>query len=518
MMLDLPSSLAQAFSQMSTEASPFLERARECARQTLPHLIPPEGGGRGQRARTGFSNFGARCVNSLSAKLLMALLGAGRQSFFKYEVPDHILDQLNAAQMRSQVDEAMARYEKAIQHDIETTPVRTPVGEAIKHLLVAGNVLLFQTNAGAVKLYPLGQYVVSRDGEGNVLCTVSVDNLSPATLPEDIREEVIAKLKAERRTNEKTVKVYTGVYRRANDWRVWQEVEGKTIPSSKGTYPLEANPWLPLRGIPRPGESYGGSIVEDYLGYLTTLEGLTAAATKGIAAAAKVVYLRRSNSTVRADRLAKSQTGDVIDGNADDVTVLQTEKSRDFNDCRALIADLKEELAYAFALNQAVQRQAERVTAEEIRFMAQELDATLGGLYSSLSQEFQLPFLQRRQHQMTKTGKLPRLPVKALKPVILTGLDALGRGAELDNLSVLTSKVVDLGGVQALERHMHFTDLIRRFTTALGIKPEGLVKTEDEVASYDQQQQQQLMIEKLGPNAVTQMGNMAQSQMAPQGA
>ncbi|WP_416142518.1 portal protein [Escherichia coli] len=44
--------------------------------------------------------------------------------------------------------------------------------------------------------------------------------------------------------------------------------------------------------------------------------------------------------------------------------------------------------------NSAVQRTGERVTAEEIRYVASELEDTLGGVYSILSQELQLPLVR----------------------------------------------------------------------------------------------------------------------------
>lgn len=46
-------------------------------------------------------------------------------------------------------------------------------------------------------------------------------------------------------------------------------------------------------------------------------------------------------------------------------------------------------------LNSAVQRNGERVTAEEIRYVAGELEDTLGGVYSLLSQELQLSLIRR---------------------------------------------------------------------------------------------------------------------------
>ena len=51
-------------------------------------------------------------------------------------------------------------------------------------------------------------------------------------------------------------------------------------------------------------------------------------------------------------------------------------------------------MSYAFLLHTAIQRDAERVTAQEIRYMAEQLETAMGGVYSLLSQEFQLPLVK----------------------------------------------------------------------------------------------------------------------------
>jgi hypothetical protein len=502
----LPTSLKGEYERLASERSPYLTRARDASKLTVPTLIPPEGRTASGKLRSGYSNFGARCVNSLSSKLLLAVLPA-RQAFFRFEVEDRLLEQLGGKEMRSEVDKALASMEDVVQTDIETTPTRTPVGEAIKHLLVAGNVLIYMLPEGGVRTYPLHSYVCMRDESGTVLRLVAEDKVSPLTLPDTVRGPVMTRL-AERQSPDKTVCIYTGVFRNGNHWKVWQEVEGIEIPESRGTYPIDASPWLPLRWTPVDGESYGRSMVEDYLGYFTSLEALTAALVKGTAIAAKVVYMRNPAGTAKARDLTRSETGDVIDGKADDVHALQSEKRADFQTCREMINDLKEELAYAFAMNQAIQRNAERVTAEEIRFMAQELDSLLGGNYSTISLEFQLPFLRRKMLELQRAGKLPALPQKALRPVIVTGLDALGRGAELENLKAFVKDVVDLGGPDALKTYLAFDDLLKRLSTARGIKAEGLVKPPEVVAQEQQAQTLQGLVERLGPNAVTQLGQL----------
>lgn len=517
--MQLPVSLKQEYERLSTDRSPYLLRARDASKYTVPTLLPPEGRTSGGKLRSGYSNYGARCVNSLSSKLLLAILPA-RQSFFRLQVGDNILTQLGGPQVRADVERALADYEAIIQADIEETPTRTPVGEGVKHLLVAGNVLTYMLPEGGVKCYPLHSYVCQRDDAGNVLRTIAEDRVSPMTLPESIRGAVKARLlerAGQHGHPDKTVNIYTGVFRHGNHWKVWQEVEGIKVPASDGSYPLDASPWMPLRWTPVSGESYGRGLVEDYLGYFISLEALTAALVKGTAVAAKVVYLRNPNGVTKASALTRSETGDVIDGKPDDVHALQSEKAQDFRTAREMINDLKEELAYAFALNQAIQRNAERVTAEEIRYMAQELDSLLGGNYSTLSQEFQRPFLRRKMLELEKAGKLPALPKKALRPVIVTGLDALGRGAELDNLRALVKDIVDLGGPQALETYVSFDDLLKRLTTARGVKADGLIKPKEVVAAEQQQKQQLAMMQQLGPNAINQIGQLAKAGMAPQG-
>ena len=66
--------------------------------------------------------------------------------------------------------------------------------------------------------------------------------------------------------------------------------------------------------------------------------------------------------------------------------------------------------------------------------MAQELENSLGGIYSILTQEFQLVYLKRRMHMMVRAGKAPKLPDNLVKPKIVTGLQGLGRGNDRNKL------------------------------------------------------------------------------------
>jgi hypothetical protein len=322
-------------------------------------------------------------------------------------------------------------------------------------------------------------------------------------------------------TGDEDLKLYTKIYRENSDYyRVYQEVEGQIVPGSEGRYKKDLMPWLALRMVHLDGEDYGRSFVEEYLGDLKSLEGLMEALVSSAAASAKLVFMVRPNASVRRTDLAQSKNGDVILGDPNDVKVLQTEKYPDMRVVLETVQRIEDRLSFAFLLNTAIQRNAERVTAEEIRFMAQELEAALGGVYSILSQEMQLPVVNILMTGMSAAKKIPKLPKGTVTPVIVTGVEALGRGNDLNKLRTYIQDLVQLAQVspETIQR-VNFGDLVTRLATGHGIDTIGLIKTEQELQAEMQQQQQaqqqQMMAEAMkdsAPGAIREVVKANQQQ------
>jgi hypothetical protein len=152
-------------------------------------------------------------------------------------------------------------------------------------------------------------------------------------------------------------------------------------------------------------------------------------------------------------------------------------------------------------LNTSVQRDGERVTAEEIRYMARELEDALGGVYSVLSKELQLPVVTVFMAQMVRQKKLPVLPEGKVKLVIVTGLEALGRSHELVKLNTWLSEISVLGP-EIVAPYINVSEFIARVSLATGVNEQGLVKSEEEVAQAQQQAQQQQMQKELTSDVI----------------
>ena len=448
------------------------------------------------------------------------LLLPPNQPFFRLAIEGKAKQQVDEQpQVKTSIEKSLAKIEREVMSKIEALSLRVPIFEAIKQLIVGGNVLCHIPKQGTMRVFPLNQFVCKRDGEGNILEIVVKESISILSLDEDVRQLVIQKMSKEEIKSETNCDLYTHIYK-LNDKKFYicQEVHGIKIPSSIGEHNADQLPWLALRMIRVDGEDYGRSYVEEYIGDLKSLEGLSQAMVESSAASAKMVFMVKPNSTTKKRDIAVSRNGDIITGNKDDVSVLQAEKFYDLQTVEKAIGRLEERLQYAFLLNTAIQRQAERVTAQEIRYMANELETAMGGIYSLLSQELQLPLVQLLMIRMGSKNEIPKLPKGSVRPTIITGVEALGRGNDLQKLSEFVGQVAQLAQIYPQAANLlNVGDLVERLATGHGIETEGLIKSPEQLQQEQMQQQQMQMQQQMMDTAQDVAPKVADNVTKPQG-
>lgn len=471
------------YERLKNDRAPYETRAENCAQYTIPSLFPKESDNASTEYTTPWQAVGARGLNNLASKLMLALFPV--QTWMKLTISEYEAKQLlNDPEGLAKVDEGLSMVERIIMNYIESNSYRVTLFEALKQLCVAGNALLYLpepegTAYNPMKLYRLSSYVVQRDAYGNVLQIVTRDQIAFSALPEDVREAV-EKSGGEKKSDD-TVDVYTHVYLddETGEYQRYEEVEGEEIQGSDGSYPREACPYIPIRMVRLDGESYGRSYIEEYLGDLRSLENLQEAIVKMSMISSKVIGLVNPAGITQPRRLTKAQTGDFVPGRADDISFLQLEKQADFTVAKSVSDAIEARLSFAFMLNSAVQRTGERVTAEEIRYVASELEDTLGGIYSILSQELQLPMVRVLLKQLQATQQIPELPKEAVEPTINTGLEAIGRGQDLDKLNRCIQAWAALAPM-AQDPDINLGVIKLRIANAIGIDTSGILKTQEQ--------------------------------------
>jgi len=361
-----------------------------------------------------------------------------------------------------------------------------------------------------LKHFPLNRYVVNRDGNGNVLEIVTKELISRKVLGVELPDpEPNNVAGGNSRSDGEDVEVYTCVKldSKSGRWVWYQEADDKILPNSRSTAPKNASPWLVLRFNTVDGEDYGRGRVEEFLGDLRSLEGLSQALVEGSAAAAKVVFLVSPSSTTKPKTIADAGNGAIVQGRPEDVAVIQVGKTADFGTAAQMAQQLERRIAEAFM--QLNIRQSERTTAEEVRLTQMELEQQLGGIFSLLTIEFLIPYLNRTLLILQRSKEIPSIPKDLVRPQIVAGVNALGRGQDRESLQQFIGTIAQTLGPEALMKYINPSEAIKRLAAAQGIDVLNLVKTEQQMQEEMQAQQQAAQQQAL----VDQAGQLAGSPM-----
>ena len=150
-------------------------------------------------------------------------------------------------------------------------------------------------------------------------------------------------------------------------------------------------------------------------------------------------------------------------------------------------------------------RNAERVTAEEVRLTQLELEQSLGGLFSLLTVEFLVPYLNRTLLILQRTNQIPRLPKDIVRPKIVAGINSLGRGQDNEALTRFIGTIAQTLGPEALITYIDPSEAIKRLAAAQGIDVLNLVRTAEQLA----QQKEQRQADMANKSLVDQAGQLA---------
>ena len=501
---------SERYSKLSANRAQFLDTAVECSELTLPYLIQHDLKQRGgkQHLSQPWQSVGAKAVVTLAAKLMLAILPP-QTSFFKLQVRDDKLGEELDPRMRSELDLSFSKIERMIMDYIAASSDRVVVHQALKHLIVSGNALIFMGKDG-LKHFPLQRFVVERDGNGNVIEIVTKEIINRKVLglepPNPLQYPNDPNKKG---TDEDDVEVYTCVKQDVSSGRwVWhQEADDLILEGSRSSAPKNASPWLVLRFNTVDGEDYGRGRVEEFIGDLRSLNGLSQALVEGSSVAAKVVFMVSPSATTKPQTLAQSGNGAIIQGRPEDVGVVQVGKTADFATASQLAAQIEKRVLDAFLVLNI--RQSERTTAEEVRMTQMELEQQLGGLFSLLTVEFLVPYLDRILLVLQRSNQIPKLPKNLVRPKIVAGVNALGRGQDRESLTMFVQTIAQTLGPEALMKFIDPSEAIKRLAAAQGIDVLNLVKTEEQL----QQEMQQAQAAQAQQSMMDQAGQLASSPM-----
>lgn len=507
------------FQFLATDRQAFLDSARECAALTLPYLLTAEGQTSGGKLPIPWQSLGARGCNVLASKLMLGLFPVN-QSFFKLSINDAELQAIPnvTPQIKAEVDLSLSKMEKIIMQQISESSDRVILNAAMKHLIVTGNVLLFSGKKN-LKIYPLDRYVISRDGDGNATEIICVESIHRSLLPKEFQTisqdrdanapgEDGPKFGTTGSTDIDDADVYTCAKLQDGQWKWHQEIDDKIVSGSHSSAPKNLSPWLPLRWNICDGEPYGRGKVEETIGDLKSLDGLTESLVSGSAASAKVVFTVAPSASLKPQSLARAQSGSIIVGRKDDVSVINVGKTADFRTVFEMIQDINKRLSESFLI--LTPRKSERTTAFEVDAVRSELNEQLSGVFGNLTTDLLAPYMARKLQQLQRSKKVPPLPKGVVQPIVVAGLNGVGRQADKASLMEFIQTAAQGLGPQAIAQYIDPAEFLKRLAASQGIDTLNLIKSPETM----QGEKDEMKNDATQQTVMSQLGQLSKSPLA----
>ena len=510
-MIDIMNISARStYSKLSGDRQLYLNRARLASQLTIPQLYPFVDETSNVTYPNPYQSLGARGVNNLANKIILSLFPPAT-AFFKLGLNQ--IKQKESGVSEGDIKKAMFTIEKGIINEMEISQLRAVLVDSIKQGIVGGSSVIYVPRSGKPRFFDLKNFVIKRSKSSVVIKLVTKESINFMELDHEVQEQ-LTELEDKERSGEKPLQLYTlSILNSDGKYHVVQEIKGNKIKGTDAIYPKESFPYIFMPFVDR-GEDYGRSYIEDYMGDLQSYEGLRQSILEASAESARLIYLVKPNAVITPKKLQKARSGDVLLGSPDDVTTLQADKRLDVGMAQQEAEVLRTDLSTIFLLDSAVRRNAERVTAEEIRRVSQELEVALGGIYSTLANVLQEPLVRLYLKRLVSKGVIPDILKNSVELEITTGSAALGRGTEFRALESFMNSAVNLLGQEA-GKYLNIPEALNRMAYSLDVNTGDLVKTDEQLqAEAAAAQQQQLEQQAVAPaiNAANQQQMQQQQQ------
>lgn len=433
----------------------LITRATMYANWTLPWLMADlslvSGNQRAVLERD-YQEYGALLTNNLASKLAQ-LLFPGHFPFFRIKPTGQMRKRAQQQGKEAVLDSNLAKLELDASKRVFRNASYAQLTNMLKYLIVTGSALVHRDKAsGATRVWGLRSFGIQRDGSGRMLDCV----LREFHVFEGLEPEIQRQLRAEDRSYKpgRRVEVYTRVQRRLNsagDWYIEETQQVDTHPVGEvNKYPPHLCPWITPTWNLITGEHYGRGLVEDFAGGFAKLSNASEAAALYGIEIMRVIHLVAQGGGTDIDSLITAETGEYVRGDEKSITAHEAGDAQKLQQVLEMIQTGVTTLSRAF-MYQGGTRDAERVTKYELERDAREAEFVLGGTYSILSQNVQVPLANLLIWEEDEEATLAALVTKQIAPEVEAGLPALGRSADVQNLLLAVQEIAAAANLVQLD-------------------------------------------------------------------
>ena len=441
-----------------------------------------------------YQSLGAQAVNHLNNKMQLAMFAPSRPSF-RLELGKKAKRQVGSG--LTEAEATLAGIERDAIKQLDKSAVRHKLYQLGRHLIVTGNALLY-LDKEICRVMGMKYYCVKRNIDGSLHTLVIREQIEADELPLNVQELIPAK------DSESKVDFFKLIRQLPNKrYEITQWVNEQNLGDDFTTIvSADKLPYHALAWNLADEDDWGTGLVGEYGSDFAAASSLSEAIVIGGVLGTEFRWMVNPGGMTSVEDVKNSRNGDVLPGKVEDVAASQGGNAQAVQQALNIAQHFEQRVGRAFLLSSAVTRNAERVTAEEIRLTAQELETALGGVYSSLAVTLQKPIatwlLERAGYPLAGAD---------IDMTIVTGLDALSRLGDLDRLAQALDVLSKLAALpQMLQGRVKMDFIMSDVGAGLGIDLKKYIMSD---AEYGQQLKDQAQARVAEQSATANATNVA---------
>ena len=491
-------SASELWTACSGQRTGLITRVERYAALTIPKVCYPDNYDSDNTDEShDYQSIGAQAVNHLSNKLMLAMFAPSRP-FAKLQAGPKAKKQAEAMKLtETQLEGILANGERQAIKELDARGQRPKLFAVMRHLVVAGNVLLVLEKRG-MRVIGLKNYVVKRNIWGEVMHLCVKEHVKFDELDQDI-----IKMYRKQFHDDTKVEFYKWIKREDNGaYSMSQWVNEYRLPVAfDGRWPADKLPYQAITWDIADESDYGTGLVEEYVGDFEALSVLSESVVDGAVLGTEFRFMVNPTGQTSIEDMNNSENGDALPGLPSDVAATQGGNPVAVQVANETLDKYERRVSRGFLMGSAVIRDAERVTQEEVRMTAQELETSYGGVYSTLAGSLQKPVAR----WLFEAIKLD-LNGADLEVTIVTGLDALSRNGDLENFRMAMGDMASVVNVPPeLAARMKWEDVASFIGQGRNIDLSRFIMTDAEFAQVQQAQAEQ----RVGETVATEAGAAA---------
>lgn len=487
---------ARQWGELDNKRRMLLTRWERYASYTLPRIcLPSHFNEKSDELKHDWQAVGAQAVNHVVNKLMLALFAPSRP-FMRLELTADARAQLAEQVDEAMIDDILSEGERKAMKQMDTRgDIRPALFTGLANLVVTGNTCYKFPESSKDKFRCLysRDWAVQRSGSGDILRLAVREKYAFAELEPKVQDAYRLQRPGQKPDDEVTHYVIICRNERGG-YELKQFINDAYLgPEFDGAYKdYAALPYKVITWQLADNADYGSGLVEDFAGDFAAISAMSEAQIKAAILACEFRWLVNPAGFTKPEDLEDSENGAALSGNEKDITPLTPGNGQNLQVIGSVLSDYVRRVGQGFLMASAVTRDAERVTAQEIRQQATELETSLGGAYTRIAVELQTPIAVFLLDEI----KL-KIDGKSISLSIVTGLDALSRSGDLD---ALRSALADINQVNALPpQAVQWLNLGAIYSTIINghglpagkyVKDQQTVQQEQQAQAAAEQQQQ----------------------------